>query len=179
MTFFNWLSSLANSSSSLAERLRNNPYYRLQTNEEIRIAAKLGVKIDVNQAGIDDWLRLPGISIHQARSLVQLTRAGVHFYCVEDLAAVLNQPVQRIRPLEPILDFCYYEAESLQAVKQVNANTATEAVLIQVPVVDLYLARAIVQNRVAKGPYRNLADLQQRLALPAMLTTELLHYLKF
>jgi len=53
-----------------------------------RIAvAALGIQIDVNQASVD-WLRLPGLSIHQAR--VELCRSGVQFYCLEDIAAALN-----------------------------------------------------------------------------------------
>jgi len=43
----------------------------------------------------------------------------------------------------------------------------------------LFLARAIVQNRQAQGPYRNLADLQRRLLLPSSVTADLLHYLRF
>ena len=50
---------------SLRSRILENPYYRFQSPFEIAVAADLGVRIDVNQAGVDDWLRLPGISIHQ------------------------------------------------------------------------------------------------------------------
>ena len=62
-------------SSSIRTKLLNDPYYRLQTNAEIAIAADLGIQIDVNKAKVDDWLRLPGLSIHQARNLVQLCEA--------------------------------------------------------------------------------------------------------
>ena len=61
---------------SLRSRIIEDPYYRFKSAFEIAVAADLGVKIDVNQANVDDWLRLPGISIHQARQLVALSQAA-------------------------------------------------------------------------------------------------------
>lgn len=159
------------------ERLLTDPYYRLRSLDEVRLAAALGVRIDVNRACVDDWLRLPGLSIHQARSLVALTQAGVPFYCLEDVAAALNLPVQRLRPLEPILQFCYYEGS--EVIHLLNVNRASVEQLTRVPAIDLYLARAIVQNRQRSGAYRTLAELQQRLALPGPLVAEIMHYLTF
>lgn len=187
MAFLDWLNSLANTrpplptaGGSLRSRLLNNPYYRLQSLEEVQLAASLGIKIDVNQATVDDWLRLPGLSIHQARSLVELSQAGVAFYCLEDLAAALSVPVQRLKPLAPVLSFQYYDAtETLPVAKQVNPNTASVESLLEIPGIDRFLARAIVHNRTTAGAYRNLADLQRRLSLPAPLTAELMHYLRF
>ena len=75
------------------------------------MAAHLGVRIDVNRAAVDDWLRLPGLSIHQARNLVELSRVGVRFYCIEDMAAALSISVHRLKYLEVILNFSYYEDE--------------------------------------------------------------------
>src|SRR3712207_5879865 len=105
MALFNWLPQARSNPNwhLIRVRIQNDPYYRLQSSEEIAIAAELGMQIDVNQAGVDDWLRLPGLSIHQARSLVELTGSGVQFCCIEDLAAALSCPVQRLKPLQPIL----------------------------------------------------------------------------
>lgn len=186
MTFRKWLASVTRLSSDfnaqlqpLRAKILSDPYCRFHSTEEIRLAAVMGIRIDVNQASVDDWLRLPGLSIHQARSLVDLTQGGVQFHCLEDLAAALNLPVQRLKPLEPVLSFYYYDAESICSIQQLNPNTASTEMLIRIPVVDLFLARAIVQNRLLAGPYRNLADLQRRLALPGSLTAELMHYLCF
>ncbi len=178
MAFFDWLTSVAQS-RSLKSRIKNDPYYRFQSLAEIRIAADLGIKIDVNQASVDDWLRLPGVSIHQARSLVELSGMGVQFCCLEDLAAALGVPVQRLKPLQPILSFCYYDADSLSTPQPINPNTASVEQLTQIPAVDLFLARAIVQNRAESGEYRNLADFQRRLALNPQLISELMYYLRF
>jgi DNA uptake protein ComE-like DNA-binding protein len=182
MGIANWFSSsrlTGGTNPPLRVKLLNDPYCRLQSMEEVQLAAELGIYIDVNRAGVDDWLRLPGLSIHQARSLAALTQSGVLLHCVEDLAAALSFPVQRLRPLEPVLKFCYYDAESICTIQQANPNTASVEMLNQIPAVDLFLAREIVQNRQVYGAYRNLADLQKRLALPSQLTAELLHYLYF
>ncbi len=162
---------------SVRSQILHDPYYRLHP-EEIPIAAKLGIKIDVNQAGIDDWLRLPGLSIHQARSLVALSQSGVPFHCLEDIAAALSLPIQRLRPLAPVLQFCYYGAESSIAPLLLNPNTASVEMLAQIPAIDLFLARAIVQKR-QQGAYKNLADLQRRLSLSGQLTAEIMHHLQF
>ncbi|MDV2991529.1 MAG: hypothetical protein N4J56_001183 [Chroococcidiopsis sp. SAG 2025] len=163
---------------TIRNRLLNDPYYRLQSLEEIAVAVSLGIQIDVNQATVDDWLRLPGLSIHQARSLVQLSHAGVQFYCIEDIAAALSVPVQRLAPLTPILKFCYYDAETSPLLR-LNPNTATVEDLIQIPTMNLALAQAVVENRQMAGAYQNLVDFQKRLSLPGQIISQLMHYLSF
>ncbi len=186
MALSHWLSSAAKLSKKLArdrwairERLLSDPYYRLQSIEEIAVAAELGIKIDVNQASVDDWLRLPGISIHQARSLVELVGMGVQLLCIEDIAAAISVPLGRIEPLEPLLYFCYYDPESHSIPQRVNPNTASVEQLRQIPLLEISSAQMIVHNRQQNGAYRNLADLQRRLALDSQLTSQLMHYLQF
>jgi DNA uptake protein ComE-like DNA-binding protein len=160
----------------LRAKLLSDPYYRLQSGEEIQIAANLGIRIDANQATVDDWLRLPGLSIHQGRLLVELSQCGVKFYCIEDIAAALSVPVQRLEPLKPLLNFSYYDEDSPVIPPQlVNTNTAAVEKLAQIPFIDLPLAQAIVQNR----PYRNLVDFQQRLGLSGEAIAQMMHYLRF
>ncbi|HEY9302535.1 MAG TPA: ComEA family DNA-binding protein, partial [Phormidium sp.] len=83
----NWWKNLNLPQRSIRTRILKDPYYRFQSLEEVALAASLGIKIDANEATVDDWLRLPGLSIHQARSLVELTRNGIQFHCLEDVAA--------------------------------------------------------------------------------------------
>lgn len=173
MGFSRWFASTSN---PLWQRIKHDPFYRLQSISEVRLAIELGVRIDVNRASMDDWLRLPGISIHQARSIAALTQSGVQLLCLEDVAAALGCPASRLESIAPILQFCYYDRAI--APQTMSANTAAIEALVKIPAVDLYLARAIVAGR-RSGKYRNLADLQQRLSLPPQLTTELLHYLRF
>lgn len=176
----NWLFNPINPKlQRLRTKLLNDPYYRLQSGEEIQLAARLGVRIDVNQATVDDWLRLPGLSIHQGRSLVELSRSGVKFYCLEDVAAALGMPVQRLEPLRPLLHFIYYD-ESLDHSRQlVNVNTATVEELAQIPWIHLSLAQIVVENRTSVGVYRNLADFQRRLQLPSDVIAQLMYFLRF
>lgn len=172
------LDKILGNSHLLRRRLRQEPYYRFQSDTELRLAASWGVRIDVNTASVDDWLRLPGISIHQARSLTQLTARQVSFTCIEDIAAALSLPVQQVQPWQAILQFCYYDIDTALDPKKVNVNTATAVELTTVPAIDTFLGRAIVHYRQAE-PYKNLADLQDRLRLTPKVAFELLHYLTF
>ena len=186
MALFDWLSSarglgkkLDPDRLSIRKRIESDPYYRLQSVEEVMVAAELGLTIDVNQGSVDDWLRLPGISIHQARSLVELSEMGVQFLSLEDIAAALCVPIGRLKPLEPLLYFCYYDPESAIAPQKVNPNTASVEQLAEIPILESYLAEDIVNNRLENGNYRNLADLQRRLALGSEIISQLMHYLRF
>jgi DNA uptake protein ComE-like DNA-binding protein len=176
MQWLPWNSKL----QRLRTKLLNDPYYRLQSGEEIQIAAQLGIRIDANQATVDDWLRLPGLSIHQARSLVELSRSGVKFYCIEDIAAALGMPAPRLEPLKSLLNFSYYDHESLiNPTDMVNPNIASVEQLAQIPFMDMSLAEAVVQNRLASGAYRNLADFQRRLQLSGEAMAQLMYFLRF
>lgn len=161
------------------QQLASNPYYRLQSWAEVAIAAEWGLRIEVNRAEVDDWLRLPGISIHQARTLVLLTSSGGQLLCLEDLAAALSLPIAHVQTLAPVLSFTYYDAESLDHPQRFNPNTSTLAELGQIPLLTERLAQRIVAERQAHGPYRDLADLQQRLAFSGAFTTQLMYYLRF
>lgn len=175
----NQLGDGAKGQGALRSRLERDPYYRFQSFDEVRLAAQMGIGIDVNRAETDDWLRLPGVSIHQAKTLVALRKAGVQFHSLEDVAAALSLSVQRLQPLAPILQFCYYDPASPGTIQLVNLNSASAEMLVRIPAMDLYLARAIVQNRQRYGVYRNLAELQQRLQLSPRLTEALMHYVCF
>jgi DNA uptake protein ComE-like DNA-binding protein len=176
--------SLPFSFNSKLQKIRNkilsDPYYRLQSQEELVVAAQLGIRIDPNQATADDWLRLPGFSIHQARTLVELSRAGVKFYCVEDIAAALSISPARLEALKIILDFSYYDEEELEiSTKQINPNTASVETLASVPFIELSLAQAVVEDRSLGGLYRDIVDFQRRLNLPGDVLAQLMYYLKF
>ena len=163
----------------IRQKIINNPYSRLENGLEVQIAAELGVRIDVNQACVDDWLRLPGISIHQARSLVELVGMGMQLLCLEDVAAAIGVPIHRIQPLEPVLHFEYRDRHSCFSPQKVNPNTATIAQLTQIPLLETDLAQRILVDRQKQGNYRNLADFQRRLSLDSPLVSQLMYYLQF
>ncbi len=192
MAFLNWLSTVkhtvtqsaltgiaATGTGSVRSRILQDPFYRLQSAEEIALAASLGIVIDANQAGVDDWLRLPGLSIHQAKLLTELTQSGVPLNCLEDVAAAIGVPVARLQPLAPVLRFCYYDPDSVATIQRLDTNRATVEMFAKIPGVDLYLAKAIAENRRLGGPYRNITHLQRRLSLPPAAIAHLIHYLNF
>lgn len=165
--------------SGIKFKLLNEPYCRLESVTEIEVAAELGLRIDVNRACVDEWLRLPGISIHQARSLVELMDMGVQILSLEDLAAALNIPLERIKYWQPVLSFAYYHPESLLTSARVNPNTASVEQLTQIPILSSGVASIIVENRNIYGVYRNLADLQRRIGLSSQVISQLMHHFKF
>jgi DNA uptake protein ComE-like DNA-binding protein len=162
---------------SLRSRILEDPYYRFKSAFDIAVAADLGVQIDVNQASVDDWLRLPGISIHQARQLVTLSQAGVAFYSISDLAAALDLPIARLQWLAPVLSFQYYDRDL--ALPSVKINLATVDELTQIPEISPALATEIVSHRERDGKFTDLVNFQQRLGLSGEAIGELMHYLQF
>ena len=163
----------------IRNRIVKNPYYRFQSLEEVAIAVELGIRIDVNQATVDDWLRLPGFSIHQGRSLVELVSMGIQLVCLEDVAAAINVPVQRLQPYESILTFAYYDRLSPLSPEKINLNTASIEEISTIPGLDGQQAQILCQERLENGKYRNIVDLQRRLNLDSTLTSQLMYYLKF
>jgi DNA uptake protein ComE-like DNA-binding protein len=161
----------------LAERLINDPTYRLRSPQEIQLAADLGFTLDVNQATVDDWLRLPGISIRQAQVLTRLRQNGVQFHALEDVAAAINISPSQLQPLANILSFRYYDDHSPLQPFRVCLNQGTAAQLCQVPGISPTLAQTIITERHHRGRFRDIADFQRRLGLPADRVASLMHYL--
>ncbi len=179
MVFSSWSKQLNPRKRKLKKQIENDPYYRFQSLEEIAIAVELGIKIDVNHATIDDLLRLPGISIHQARNLVELIQTGVEILSIEDMAAALNIPLSRLKPFTPILAFYYYDPTSLVNPKKININTANLEELKEIPNISEEIKQEIISDRQEKGNYKNLVDFHKRLQLNAIMTSELMHYITF
>ncbi|MEM8779361.1 MAG: ComEA family DNA-binding protein [Cyanobacteria bacterium P01_G01_bin.49] len=178
MVFSSWSKKLNLQKQRIRQQILNDPYYRFQSLEEIAIAAELGIKIEVNQASIDDLLRLPGLSIHQARILVELINMGVEILSIEDMAAALGIPQQRLNPFASILAFSYYDSDSLLRPQKINPNQATLEQL-QTIILDSIMAEAIINNRQNYGDYRNIIDLQKRLNFDSKTVSKLMHYLQF
>jgi len=164
MTPQNWLGRTFN---PLKAKISNDPYYRFRSLDEIAMAAQLGIKINVSQAGVDDWLRLP------------LSGMGVELLCLEDLAAALSVPVARLKAWEPILEFAYYSRESHLAPPKINPNTASIEQLTTLPLISDNLAAAIIKNREEQGLFKNIVDFKGRLSLDAQEISQLMHFFQF
>ena len=167
----------ANHFHPLKAKLRQDPMLRLTTVTEVAVAAELGVRIDANQATVDDWLRLPGLSIHQARALVQLSHSGVVFYSVDDVAAALGLAVPQVAALAPILQFCYYDATSPIDMLPPSLNQATIAQLMALPMMSSPIAERILNER-QRSPFTSWSDVHHRLRLTAEQTSQWMHYLR-
>jgi DNA uptake protein ComE-like DNA-binding protein len=174
-----WISDFDPRRQALRQRIARDPYYRFQNLDEIAIAVDLGIRIEVNGAAVDDWLRLPGISIHQARQWVELAQLGMQFLSTEDLAAAINIPIQRLQPFAKILSFCYHSPDSLLSPQRINPNTASVQALVQIPCLSHELSDRLITDREKNGAYQSLADLQRRLQFPAELIAQLMYYFQF
>lgn len=161
----------------LSTKLRRDPMMRLSTVSEVAVAADLGVRIDANQATVDDWLRLPGLSIHQARTLVNLSQSGVVFYALDDVAAALGLATQHLASLAPILQFCYYDEASPLTALPPSLNQATVAQLMALPEMSAAIAERILNER-QRSAFTSWSDVQHRLRLAPGQISQWMHYLK-
>jgi DNA uptake protein ComE-like DNA-binding protein len=156
-----------------------DPRYRFRSVLELQQAVRQGFRLEVATASVDDWLRLPLFSIHQAHLLTQLQRSGVALHCMEDLATALEVPIAQIEPLRQALQFTYYDATSPLNCPKLNPSQAEPAALLGVPGLDERLVKRIVNDRNKRGAYRDLADFQARLQLSGDRIEDLMYYLTF
>lgn len=163
----------------LALKLEHNPALRLDSAAEVRRAASLGWRLDVNRATAADWLRLPGISADQVDRLLRLQRAGVQLSGAEDLQESLDLSPAQLAAWLPLLDFRWYAAPpaELATPPRLDLNRATASALTQLGLSDERCQRLLRER--ARGPFQDLADLQQRLQLPVDLVESWIGKVRF
>ena len=162
-------------------KLRQDPQRRLQDPGEAQRAAALGWRLDVNRASADDWLRLPGITATQVDLLVRLQRGGVQLSGIDDLERLLELPRSQVLTWEPLLLFRWYGDGAPHSAnpRAVDLNHATAAALEQeLPQLDAVRRARLLRER-QRTPFRDLADLQQRLQWPPALVEELIGKVRF
>jgi hypothetical protein len=155
-------------SELLALRLAHNPGLRLRDADEVRRAANLGWSLDVNRATAADWLRLPGCTAPQADLLLRLQAGGVQLSGPEDLQRLLDLDDVRLRAWLPLLRFHWYGEPVAAAPAPLAINRATAAELEGRLGLSPERCRRLLRER-GHAPFRDLAELQQRLQLPASL----------
>ena len=164
----------------LQQRLQQNPNYRFQNALEVEVAASLGLRLDVNCAAVEDWLRLPEMTPAQAQVLVQLRQQGFFFAELEDVAQALGLDAGQLKAIAPILVFRYYESEPEIAIAPCWVNRAKYPEILQtLPGVNEAIAREIIHQRLLRGPYRDIADFQRRLQLSPEAIAQWLPILRF
>lgn len=165
--------------NTIVKKIQSNPYYRFQSAIEVKIAGELGIKIDANRATVDDWLRLPGISIIQAKNLVEITNSGIHFLCLEDVASALGISPLQIQFWESVLYFGYYATDSFISPAKINPNNATLNQLKNIPNLEEEIAKKIIIERESNGKYLHIGNLQKRLNLSTDFAYHLMAYFQF
>lgn len=152
----------------LALRLAQNPALRLRDAAEVRRAARLGWGLDVNRASAADWLRLPGCRPEQADLLLRLQSGGVQLSGAEDLQKLLGLDETTLSAWLPLLHFHWYGEPAPAAPAPVAVNRAEAAELQERLGLSPERCERLQAER-ARAPFRDLAELQQRLQLPAAL----------
>lgn len=150
----------------LALKLLQNPTRPLENAEEVRRAAALGWRLDVNRATAADWSRLPGCRAEQIDLLLRLQAGGVQLSGPDDLQRLLDLDPSTLASWLPLLSFQWYG--SLQPspdMTRIAINHAdTDTLTSQLNLEPSRLERLLKERR--RSPFLDLADLQQRLQLP-------------
>jgi DNA uptake protein ComE-like DNA-binding protein len=150
----------------LALRLAQNPALALRNATEVRHAAALGWSLDVNRATAADWGRLPGCGREQVDLLLRLQKGGVQLSGPEDLRAVLELDAALLASWLPLLRFRWYgEPPAPAGPVPVAVNLASARDLATLPELTAERCARLLRER-ARGSFRDLADLRDRLGLP-------------
>jgi hypothetical protein len=150
----------------LALKLAQNPALRFRDAAEVRHAAALGWRLEVNVAASGDWLRLPGCPPDLVDRLIRLQREGVQWCGPGELAGALQVPPETVMVWFPVLRFARHgEPGPAQVPAPLAINQASEGLLRERLGLGPERCRRLLRER-AREPFRDLADLQQRLQLP-------------
>ena len=122
--------------------------------------------MDVNRASRDQWLQLPGCSQDTADLLVRLQRGGVQFASADDLFRLLELPSDLVRLWTPHLLFQWHgDAPPQPQAAPLDLNNASTDQLALLGWPEQRLANLMRERR--RAGFKDLADLQERLCLPA------------
>ena len=129
-------------------------------------------QIDVNRASHSEWLKLPGCSNDHADLLVRLQRGGVQFSGADDLSRLLELSAEQQQLWQPHLLFRWYSEPPNPVAAALDLNNASS---LQLQTLGLSPERQqrLLRER-SRQPFRDIADLQERLLLPAGVIEELI-----
>jgi DNA uptake protein ComE-like DNA-binding protein len=146
---------------------------------EVQHAAALGWRLEVNRATAADWLRLPGITPDQVNLLLRLQRGGVQLSGAEDLGQALDLTANQVAAWLPLLDFRWYSEPPGTGAQgaRLDLNLAPARELGGLGL-SSERCQKLVRER-AREPFRDLADLQERLQLPSDLVERWIGKVRF
>jgi hypothetical protein len=153
----------------MALKLAHAPGRPLRSAEEVKHAAALGWRLDVNRATAADWLRLPHCRPDQVDLLLRLQSGGVQLSGPDDLQRLLDLSDSQLRSWLPLLDFRWYGTPpGGEGNTAIAVNKAEPRLLQTLPGLTAEGLQRLLQER-RRRPFRDLAELQQRLTLPPSL----------
>lgn len=163
----------------LALKLSQNPALRLRDAAEVRHAAALGWRLDVNRATRADWGRLPGLSTAQLDLLLRLQAGGVQLSGPEDLKNLLELSQSQLEAWLPLLEFRWYGAAPTTNASPppLDLNRARPLDLLALGLSRERIRRLLRER--ARAPFLDLAELQQRLQLPPELVESWIGRVRF
>ena len=122
--------------------------------------------IEVNRASREQWLQLPGCSENTADMLLRLQRGGVQFSSVEELFRLLELPGDLQVLWVPYLVVHWHgDAPPQPPAAPLDLNNASPEELQTLGWPEQRLLSLLRERR--RDGFRDLADLQERLCLPA------------
>ena len=134
--------------------------------------------MDVNRASRDEWLQLPGCNQDMADLLVRLQQGGVQFACDDDLFRLLELPTDLAKLWAPHLSFHWHGDAPLQPeATPLDLNNASAEQLEPLCWPEQRLASLLRERR--RSSFTDLADLQERLCLPASAVEALIGRVSF
>ena len=135
--------------------------------------------LDVNRATPEQWKKLPGCSEAMVDVLMRLQRGGVQFSQLDDLALLLNLPADLVKLWTPHLVFRWHgDVPVLPERPPLDVNAAAPSLLEQTLNWPKPRLQRLIHERRLK-PFEHLADLQERVCLPADAVEQLIGRVSF
>jgi competence ComEA-like helix-hairpin-helix protein len=136
--------------------------------EEVSVAI-----VELNSADTARLMRVKGIGMGYARSIIRFRQQAGGFTCVEQLREMYGMTPDNFEKIKP---FC---TVNLTLVNQINVNKASVDKLRAHPYLNFYQARQIYELRRKKGKLTGLADLRDLSELNDSVLLKIKPYLKF
>ncbi len=135
--------------------------------------------VDVNRATASDWRQLPGCSEVMVDLLLKLQRGGVQLSGCNDLFQLLELPKSLAEKWSPHLVFHWYGNSPVidhSPLVDINCSSlSTLKITLKWPKEKLNR----LNHERQKRPFKNLADLQERLTLPPSTIENLIGNVRF
>ncbi len=136
-------------------------------------------KVDVNRATASDWRQLPGCTEDMVELLLKLQQGGVQLSNCEDLFNLLELPRSLAKQWIPCLVFRWYgDSPSLGRSPLIDINSTDINTLKRKLNWSPKRLNNLMRER-QKQPFKNLADLQERLILPPVVIENLIGVVRF